>query len=770
MKAKKIHITGQVQGVGFRPFIYRLAKQYRLTGWVNNGTDGVFIHIEGPAESVDRFEAYLRLKPPALSIITKYESQATPVQGNQGFRIIESEAPGPGTVLLTPDLALCATCREEMFHPDNRRYHYAFTTCTQCGPRYSIIRSLPYDRPLTTMSHFPMCKVCQEEYNDPLNSRHHAQTNSCPDCPVNLSWYNARGHLLHHNQTTAVASAVQAIISGFIVAVKGIGGYLLMADATNPKAVELLRERKHRPAKPFAVLYGDRELLEQDVHLDELSWQQLVSPASPIVLLPFKDEEPLSGIQRLQIAPGLTQLGVMWTYSPLLELISKEAARPLIATSGNRSGSPIYFQDEEARSGLESIADFFLVNDRPIVVPQDDSVLRLSPVYKQRIVLRRSRGMAPSLVPSLLPDSDECLLAMGASLKSTFAFTFHQNTYISQYLGDSDHYQVQVAYQQTLDHLLHTTGAQPTVLLVDRHPEYSCTRLGKQRATDGNLPVFEIQHHQAHFLAVMAEHELVTSDQPVLGFIWDGTGLGEDGQIWGGEVIRYERGVLTRINHLQYVAHLAGDRMARDTRLPAMAFSQKNPDVYAQLQQQFDPTAWKVYHQMLESTLALWTSSIGRLFDAAACLLGLAELQSFEGEAAMLLEAQAWKGVENDGWDMDPYAVSPWDGNELILALFHDKSPVPNRAARFHRTLIDWMYVETVAQVGIRQIVCSGGVWQNAMLVDMALHFRPDGYKLYFQEKLSPNDESISFGQLAYYHYVIRKNQIWPDDQIPSKN
>jgi len=751
---RSIHIKGRVQGVGFRPFVYRLAVQLQLAGWVKNGPDGVHILIAGDEESMDRFENHLRIKPPALSIITSFTSELEKVNDLAIFQIIESAASGPGEVLLTPDLALCMECRHELHDPLNRRYHYPFITCTQCGPRYSIIQSLPYDRPGTTMSPFTMCPTCQSEYNDPLDPRHHAQTNSCPDCAILQSWCDATGNVLHQNQTVAVNSAVQALLSGFIVAVKGVGGYLLMGDATQARVIEQLRERKHRPSKPFAVLYGDKSQLELDVLLSDLAWKQLTSPESPIVLLPFRSDEPDSGLQRNLVAPGLDQLGVMWPYTPLLDLISKEAGRPLIATSGNKSGSPIFYQDEKAIAGLEGIADFFLVNNRTIVVPQDDSVMRYSPVYRQPVILRRSRGFAPSLIlPSSQPMQDG-VLAMGAALKSTFAFTHRNNCYVSQYLGDTDHYEVQQAYEHTLDHLLRTTGQEPRVILVDRHPQYASTLLGQRLAEELSLPILKVQHHEAHFMAVLEEHSLCDREFPILGFIWDGTGYGHDGQTWGSECFMYQKGKLRRAGHLNYVAHLAGDQMARDARLPALAFSGGNPTILAYLETKFSRSAWNIYQKLLENDSKIQTSSMGRLFDAAGCLLELGTHQSFEGEIAMKLEAQAWEGIRRIGWELEPYGVLRWDGAELLMALFHDKSAVPERAARFHRTLIGWMFDEAGMHPEVEHLAMSGGVWQNGLLVDMALHFKPSQYNLYFHKQLSPNDEGISFGQLVHYQKV----------------
>ena len=734
--------------------------QYQLTGWVKNGSDGVHIQVAGPEDALNRFVTHLRIKPPPLAIITGYSVHDIEYSSYNTFQILESSDSGPGEVLLTPDLALCPECCHELHDPLSRRYHYPFITCTQCGPRYSIIQSLPYDRPVTTMHPFVMCPACQSEYDDPLNSRHHAQTNSCPECAILLSWCDAQGNILHQNQDTAVTSAAEALLSGFIVAVKGIGGYLLMADATQERVIEQLRERKHRPSKPFAVLYGDKKQLEQDVQLSELAWGKLVSPESPIVLLPFRNEEPESGLQRNLVSPGLDQLGVMWAYSPLLNLISREVGRPIIATSGNKSGSPIFYKDEKAISGLEGIADFFLLNNRAIVIPQDDSVMRYSPVYRQPILLRRSRGLAPSLIlPGHQPVQDG-VLAMGAALKSTFAFTHRGNLYVSQYLGDTDHYEVQQAYEHTLEHLLGTTGQQPEIILIDRHPQYASSLFGQRLAENLTLSLIQVQHHEAHFLAVLEEHSLCDQSVPVLGFIWDGTGYGYDNQTWGGECFLYQQGEIHRLSHLQYVSHLAGDQMARDSRLSALAFSGGNPSITQFLEGKFSKSNWTIYQKLLQNEAKLLTSSMGRLFDAAACLLELGMLQSFEGEMAMRLEALAWEGVRRAGWDIQPYGVVRWDGAELMMALFHDKSSASERAARFHRTLVGWMYDEADLHPGITNLAVSGGVWQNGLLVDMALHFKPEHYNLYFHHQLSPNDEGVSFGQLAYYHKIARSEKV----------
>lgn len=748
-KQVHLHIQGQVQGVGFRPFVYRLALEIQLRGWVNNSSDGVHIEISGSDPQIELFCQRLLAEAPALSRITSFSRTVLPFQPYSEFQIVSSDDTTLPQLLLTPDFGLCSACRTELHQADNTRFAYPFITCTNCGPRYSIITGLPYDRPLTTMQGFTMCPACQAEYDDPLNRRYYSQTNSCNNCGIELQYY-ATHYKTWEDNTTALASCIAALQAGKIVAVKGIGGFLLLADATNANTLNLLRLRKNRPSKPFALLYPDLESLAADVMLSPLSAEALQSSVAPIVLLPVQPQ-PKSGVQLAAIAPGLRRLGVMLPYAPLLELISVALGRPLVATSGNLSHAPIAYTNEQASEQLNSIADGILLHNREIVVPQDDSVLAFTPVHQQKVVIRRSRGLAPTLLlPHFQPQNG--LLAMGALLKSTFAFTHQNNLYLSQYLGDLEDFDTQQNYQLTLQHLLNTLQVKPTCILVDLHPEYASSHLGRKIAAETGLPVVPIQHHLAHFGAVLAEHDLLNQTEPVLGVIWDGVGLGDDGQIWGGEFFVYHQKQFQRKSHFAYFPYFMGDKMAREPRLSAFAILGPDPV----LESKFSATEWANYQVLWQKKHFVQTSSMGRIFDAVAALLGILDVQTYEGEAALRLEELAWTywGAENpmpSSYIFDAQ-ISP---QHLLLQIKTDlQAGLPKNliAFKFHFSLIQLIQKIATAE-RVQRIAFSGGVWQNSLLVDLALSQLHD-FQFYFHQKVSPNDEGVALGQVAAWTHL----------------
>ncbi|WKN41328.1 carbamoyltransferase HypF [Tunicatimonas pelagia] len=766
MPTYQIHIQGQVQGVGFRPFIYQLAQRFSLTGQVSNRSDGVRVLVNASQPVAQLFlEAILEEHPP-IARITNDSLQEVASQEFRDFSIVHSESTHHRDVLLTPDLGLCPACRSELNQKDNRRYHYAFTNCTHCGPRYSIIKELPYDRATTAMAPFELCVDCQQEYDDPTDRRYYAQANTCPQCPITFALYDAQGKLITNHpgtesgtgQPSIINQVVEKLRGGAIIAIKGVGGYLLVCDATNAEAVSTLRKRKHRPTKPFAVMYPSLDQLRQDIPVSKEVKKLLTSSVSPIVLLPVTD----AGKQRLafnrlalqQIAPNLQQVGVVLPYAPLFEILMQEVGKPVVATSANISGSPIVYTEEAAERQLSSLVDFRLTYNREIVIPQDDSVVRFNPEAKQKIILRRSRGMAPTLVLPEPLTSDKNILAMGSDLKSTFAYTHCGNQYVSQYLGDLASYDSQQSYRNVLSHLLELFDAQPEVILTDQHPQYFSKQLGKQLAKEFQVSVETVQHHQAHFAAVLGENQLIDADESVLGVIWDGTGLGDDGQIWGGEFFMYQNYSFERIAHLEYFPHLMGDKMAHEPRLSALSLTNGSYVV----QQKFSTTEWKHYTQQVNRADGFKTSSVGRLFDGVASILGLIDRATYEGEAALLLETVANDYIERYGYGKLTSYFSETEIREtvpyqsLIDEILRDKDEHSNKfiAARFHYSLADCIQ-KVAQQQGTKKIAMSGGVFQNALLVDMVHKLMADDYELFFHHQLSPNDENISFGQLAYY-------------------
>ncbi|MFM7429833.1 MAG: carbamoyltransferase HypF, partial [Flammeovirgaceae bacterium] len=551
----QINISGIVQGVGFRPMVYALAKKNQIKGTVSNSTSGVIIQFNAEEETAHQFYKSILNNLPLNSRVTHHQLTEIKSQLFNGFRIIESTTSSTTSVMLSPDFAMCFSCREELHNPTNGRYHYPFITCTQCGPRYSIIFRLPFDRSTTSMNEFEMCETCISEYSNVSDQRFYSQTNSCDDCGIKMKLH--LGNNIIESQEKIIPAAIQLLQAGKTVAIKGIGGYLLLCDATNENAISQLRERKHRPTKPLAVLYPNISQLRNDVKLCKAEEDALQSVEAPIVIVGLKAEST-TGIRTQLVAPGLQSIGVMLPYAPLLELIACQFQKPLIATSANISNSPIVYQDDAAIQTLFTIADAVLTHNRAIVIPQDDSVVRFTD-HETRIVIRRSRGLSPSYFESS-PTSDS-ILAMGAQLKSTITLQYAGNTYISQYIGDLESADTEKNYQEILNHLLSVTGAQPELILTDLHPDYDSTRLGQQYASISAIPIRQVQHHEAHFAAVLSENNLLDQNDPILGVVWDGTGLGSDSHHWGGEFFKWQENEFLRVAHLSYFPMILGDKM-----------------------------------------------------------------------------------------------------------------------------------------------------------------------------------------------------------------
>ncbi|MDX2302462.1 MAG: carbamoyltransferase HypF [Microscillaceae bacterium] len=759
-----IHLTGQVQGVGFRPFVYRLAKEMNLYGWVSNDNDGVHIEVTTFTEIFHQFLNRLLEEAPPLAKITGKIVKIRPEQVFNDFEIRHSSTNSQSNLLLTPDVATCPDCLAELLEPENRRYFYPFITCTNCGVRYSIIESLPYDRENTTMAAFKPCFSCQKEYQDPLNRMYYSQTNSCPDCGVRMRLFvknkevffeDPKEQALNREIIKTVALAWKI---GKIVALKGIGGYLLSCDATNAAAIRTLREHKKRPSKPFALMYPNLESIKMDVELSEKAIELLQSPESPIVLLDLQ-ENKTSGIAHWEIAPNLHQIGVMLPYTPLFVLLLREFQKPIVATSANLSNSPIIYEDEKALQDLGEIADLILTHNRPIVAPQDDSVISLAAWDQQPIFLRRSRAFAPNFIPKKevlksrsefnLQTKPKTILAMGAEMKSTFALTHQNNLYISQYLGDLESYETQENYQKLIRHFLKLFHTQPELIVVDQHPRYFSTQLGQELAKEFQIPVKHVQHHFAHFAAVLSENELLDSPEKILGIIWDGTGLGSDQQIWGGEMMIYHQKSFKRIAHLPYFPMIAGDKMPREPRISALCATYGLENASELLRHKFTETEWKIYGQLLQKP-TLQTSSIGRLFDALASLLGIVDQASYEGEAAMLLESiarQYLKKTPRFQISFDP-AKTHRDFLEELIQDILAKKEVGQIALKFHLYLVK--LIENQAKIQkIKKIALSGGVFQNILLVTLIKQSLGGEFQLFFHHQLSPNDENIAFGQIA---------------------
>jgi hydrogenase maturation protein HypF len=748
--ARRIVVEGVVQGVGFRPFVHALATRRGLAGWVRNTASGVEIEVEGPPAALEAFVGDLRgERPPLAHIEGVREADALP-QGRDAFQI-EPSLDGDGFQPVSPDVATCPECLREIMDPRDRRAGYPFTNCTDCGPRFTIIRAVPYDRPHTTMAGFTMCPRCRAEYDDPCDRRFHAQPNACPDCGPRLSLLDAGGHPLPGDP---LSEARRLLAGGRIVAIKGVGGFHLACDATSEAAVSRLRERKGREAKPLALMVADRQDAERLCVITTEERRLLASPARPIVLL--RARRP-SGVAP-SVAPGLGRLGVMLPYSPLHHLLFNApdgTLPPLVMTSGNRSEDPIATDNADALDRLSDIADAFLLHDRPIHVRCDDSVTRVA--AGGEVPIRRSRGYAP--FPVRLPFQSHPVLAVGADLKSAVCVARGPYAFMSPHIGDLENVETYVAYQDMVERMAELFRVQPTALAHDLHPDYLSTRYAL--GLDPGLPRVAVQHHHAHVAACMAEHRLTG---PVIGVAFDGTGYGPDGTVWGGEFLVADYAGFERIAHLGHVPMPGGDRAAREPFRAALAhllraFGEWDPDL-APLRAATDAERRMIRWQIEREVNAPLTSSMGRLFDAVASLAGVRHRARFEAQAAMELEALA------EGRAGAPYPVEITGGAPLVLEPgpvirgvvddLAEGAPPARIAARFHATVAEAVVrvSERIrASTGLDRVVLTGGVFQNAILLGATRRgLDAGGFEVFSHHLVPPNDGGIALGQAAVAH------------------
>ena len=783
--ARRVKVRGIVQGVGFRPFIYGLAQRLALCGWVRNTSAGVEIVVEGAAEALDAFVQAISAEAPPLARVEHVHAEAVPPNGYTDFQIRHSAAIAGAYQLISPDVATCDECLAEIFDPHNRRYRYAFTNCTNCGPRFTIIRDIPYDRPLTTMADFRMCADCQREYDDPLDRRFHAQPNACPTCgpqlelrpsphaPLPEGAQRARSGGVQGTASPAggaggkapaspsdpIAQARDLLRTGHIVAVKGLGGFHLACDATAPQVVAELRARKRRPHKPFAVMMPNLATVRRFCHVTETAAEWLQSKERPIVLLPLRAEAPIAQ----NVAPGLRELGVMLPYTPLHHLLLEPTGDfppALVMTSGNLSDEPIVTQNAAALEKLAPLADAFLLHDRAIHVRCDDSVVRAH--GEQITPIRRSRGYVPNPLP--LPFESPPLLAVGAELKNTFCLARERHAFPSQHIGDLSNYDALQAYERAVAHMEHIFRLRPQLLVHDLHPNYMATRYAERRADREDLARLAVQHHHAHLAACIAEHAL-PADAHVIGVIFDGTGLGTDGAIWGGEVLLGGYAGFRRFAHLRYIPLPGGDAATLRPYRTALAhlwaaglpWETDLPPVQAANAQER-----AVIRQQLEKRLnAPLTSSMGRLFDAAAALVGVLQRVSYEAQGAIWLEAQC-DPQEHGSYPLEivppatPNAPHQLDPAPLWRALLGDLRAgvdVPRMAARFHNGIAD--AVVRLCRLarehsGLNVVALSGGVFQNAMLLERVVAgLRRAGFTVYAHRRVPPNDGGLALGQAA---------------------
>ncbi|MEX2161371.1 MAG: carbamoyltransferase HypF [Anaerolineales bacterium] len=749
----RVRVKGIVQGVGFRPFVYRLAQRLSLRGWVRNSDEGVDIEVDGDKAALQELLHALRWEAPALASIDRVEVADRSPNGFTTFEIKPSLSEASGFQPVSPDLSICPDCLRELFDPNDRHYRYPFVNCTNCGPRFTIIRDLPYDRPQTTMAEFSMCPACAAEYGDPANRRYHAQPVSCPECGprIWLAW----GQRIIEDREESISLTRQLVAEGEIVAIKGLGGFHLACDASNPNAVAILRHRKDRPHKPLALMMPDIETVRRHCELNQAELAELESPARPIVLLRRKSGSTIAE----EVAPGHTHLGVMLPYTPLHYLLLERAGgipEAWVMTSGNRSEEPILTGNDEAREQLGHIASAFLLHDRPIQERMDDSVVRVEGP-DHRSPLRRARGFAPT--PIHLEWSMQPTLATGAELKNTFGLGMERYAFVSQHIGDLSNFETLAAYEKAIAHYEHLFRIKPAAIAYDLHPDYLSTRYALARAAKEGLPSIAVQHHHAHIASCMAEHGL-PAEARVIGFAFDGTGYGTDGAIWGGEVLVASYTGFQRAYHLNYVPMPGGDLAVKQPWRMALAWLNKLEIAGAEFNLKIAPKEFSAAWQQLASGLnAPSTSSIGRLFDAVAALVGLRSEVSYEGQAAIELENHV--DPSEDGAYAFTVAEGTFSALPVIAAVLADVRaglPVGLIAARFHNGLAD--LVLDLAQAirqrdGLESVALSGGVWQNLTLLAAArARLEGAGFHVYSHEQVPANDGGLALGQLAIAHHT----------------
>lgn len=732
----RVIIRGAVQGVGFRPFVFRLATRLGLTGYVVNSMEGVVIEAEGTKHRLDDFLIGVQKDCPAKASIQSCEYTVLDPAGYLNFEIRESDGNGRGRVLVLPDIATCADCLAEVFDPANRRHLYPFTNCTNCGPRFTIIERLPYDRANTTMRGFTMCDECRSEYDDPADRRFHAQPNACPQCGPHVEAWLANGQVVTSGQE-AIRFAAETLKRGQVVAVKGIGGFQLMVDAMNEGAVLRLRRLKHREQKPFAVMAPSVDDVRTLCLLEPLEERVLTASEAPIVILTRREH---AGVVS-SIAPHNPYLGVMLPYSPLHHILLRETGGPVVATSGNQADEPIAIDVHDGCRRLGAIADVFLVHNRPIYRHADDSIVRI--ILGREQVLRRARGYAP--LPVVVNRRAGATLAVGGHLKNTVALAVDSNVFISQHIGDLETHEANTSFSRVIDDLQTLYGTVPEVIGCDMHPDYRSTIHAVSMASRRAIPLFRTQHHWAHMLACMAENGI---DAPALGVVWDGSGYGPDGTVWGGEFLLATDNGFRRAARFRHFSLPGGDAAVKKPRqtMLGVLFELLGPRAFT------DEDSPLVRQMLDKQVRSPKTSSVGRLFDAVACLIGLSNQVSFEGQAAMALEFAADRKVnESYPHGIQPGALLVVDWEPIIRGVMDDlrmRVPTGTIAAKFHNTLAE-IIVAIAERIGQRRIVLTGGCFQNRYLTERAVQrLLQQGFACYWNQRVPPNDGGIALGQV----------------------
>jgi hydrogenase maturation protein HypF len=749
----RLVIRGAVQGVGFRPFVYQLATHFKLNGWVNNSSAGVVIEVDGRRDVLQEFLRCLKIEKPPLSLIQNIESTWLGTAGFKNFEIRSSQESGTKTALVLPDIATCSECLREINDPANRRFRYPFTNCTHCGPRFSIIESIPYDRANTSMKSFTMCPQCQAEYDDPLDRRFHAQPNACPVCGPHLELWSSEGDPIFAGDA-ALRAAAAAIRRGKIVTLKGLGGFQFIVAAHNHDAISRLRQLKQRQEKPLALMFPNLESAKEACEISRLEEQLLRSPEAPIVLLKRRPNCRISE----NVAPGNPYLGVMLPCTPLHHLLTAELGFPVIATSGNLKDEPMAYRETDALDRLGGIADLFLVHNRPIVRHVDDSIVRVA--LGREMILRRARGYAP-LPISLNTDSDAQksanILAVGGHLKNAVAFSIGNDAFTSQHIGDLETEQAHHAFREIILNFEKLHEQKPDIIAADLHPDFPSTRFALEKSSAGRHTLVTVQHHIAHVLSCMAENQLAP---PALGVAWDGTGWGEDGTIWGGEFFDVARDKIDRIAHFRPFKLPGGEKAIKEPRRSAAGllfelYGHAGLEKYAPTLG-FSPRDHSIILTMLSRGLNCPPCcSVGRLFDAMAALIGLRTVTEFEGQAAIALEFAIGEMKTTEAYPFrilehaSPMAV---DWAPLVEAILWDRAhaaTIQEMAARFHNSFAE-IIVAVANRAGQSHVALSGGCFQNRFLLERTVaRLREGGFQPHWHRLVPTNDGGIALGQIA---------------------
>lgn len=742
MIRKYIVVKGVVQGVGFRPFVYKIAVNNNLKGWVNNNSKGVYIDLEGKEDNIEEFMYRLQHEAPPLSKINEVYVEERPVKNYTDFEIRYSSEEGEPLALIPPDISICNQCLEEIKDPLNRRYRYPFTNCTNCGPRFSIIKKLPYDRPVTTMNDFKMCSRCEDEYKNPLDRRFHAEPNGCPNCGPRLFLLDNLGNEIKCKDE--IKEAISMIKKGKILAVKGIGGFNLVCDGNNAKAINILRNRKRRPRKPLAVMMKDLNVVKKYCLVNEIEEKVLTSNKRPILILDKVEKCELPG----ELAPNNDTIGVMLPYTPLHYLLFEEHMEVLVMTSANISGQPMIYENNEAILKLNKIVDYFLINNRDIHIPVDDSVCRV--ILGEERVIRAARGYTPI---SIDLNKGKKVVAYGSQLKNTFAIANEERVFISQYIGDMDNLETLDSFEKSLSHFKNLYKIEQEVIAYDMHPDYWCNDFVRNE----NIEKVSVQHHHAHVVSCMVENKI---EDKVIGVALDGTGYGEDGRIWGSEFLVCDYKDFKRVGHLNYFHIPGGESSIKEPWkiLIGLLYKIYNKDMHKFLPKSIDIKKVRILEAMILGKInSPLCSSMGRLFDGVAVLLGFNECVSFEGEAAIYLQSICEKREEGFYHYTIDYIDNKYliNTDEIIIGIIEDLRSDINKgniAKKFHNTVIN-IIIKVCSKIrgdyGINKVALSGGVFNNEIILKGAYKgLASKNFNVYIHKKIPCNDSGISLGQL----------------------